>query len=85
MGSAFLIISENTYSDDPTPPARLLVKFDFNSTGLTKQPKNISLSTLGLNSSESLDVMISIAGKLLIATDGVKIIAIDTANLSKYW
>jgi len=63
-----------------------LVRYQFNSTHVFKNKVNISISNLGLNSSEALDTTLVVIAdiKRVIVTDGVKLVSVDYQNFSNF-
>ena len=85
MNEIYSIQSNNSYSDEGKPAERLLTAMPFNIEGIKLTSRNISISALGLNSSQKLDVTIVTAGDYIIITDGVKIVAVEAKKFSNYW
>ena len=63
-----------------------MVRYQFNSTHVLKNKVNISISNLGLNSSEALDTTLVVIAdmKRVIVTDGVKLVSVDYQNFSNF-
>lgn len=78
------MISDKNYLVDQKSTRRI-VAYSFNASGIDQNNKNVSIKTLGLNDSELIDIELLSLNNVLIATDGVKFIAIDANNLSKFW
>lgn len=85
LGLAFAIVSDDSYSEEQAKVNRNLVSYRFNRSSLTNQQQTIPVSSLGLNDSESIDIMLIVAGPHLIVTDGVKITGVDPNNFFNNW
>jgi hypothetical protein len=80
-----LLISDDGYVDEQNTTQRVIVTYRFNDTSYEVDHKNISIASLGLNDSESLDIEITEVDGRLLATDGVKLVAVDLNNPSNSW
>ncbi len=80
-----LVISDDDYFDEQNGTQRVIVTYRFNETSYEVDEKNISVSSLGLNNSETLDIEITEIEGRLLATDGVKLVAVDLNNPSNSW
>jgi hypothetical protein len=80
-----LLISDDDYFDEQNSTQRVIVTYRFNETSYEVDEKNISISSLGLNNSETLDIEITEVDGRLLATDGVKLVAVDLNNPSNSW
>jgi hypothetical protein len=80
-----LLISDDDYFDEQNSTQRVIVTYRFNETSYEVDEKNISISSLGLHNSETLDIEITEVDGRLLATDGVKLVAVDLKNPSNSW
>jgi hypothetical protein len=85
FNAVFVLVSDDSYSDEQAVVTRIILAYDIKNNSLLLRPGNITTTQLGLNSSEKLEIKLTDFGARIIATDGVKMIAIDGHNLSNYW
>ena len=62
------------------------MRYQFNRTDLFKTEQNISVSKLGLNSSEALAIKVVVIAdiKRVVLTDGVKLVSVSYSNFSDF-
>ena len=80
------MVSNESYSeeDDKKNVFRQLVAYTFSKNSLVKAERNVSISSLGLNSSEVLDIQLLVIYDRIIVTDGVKLVSVDNQNFSNF-
>ena len=84
LQAIFAVTSDRSYSQDQKKTNRLLVRFDFNTTNISKSTQNISVSQLGLNSSETLNIMLLVIEDRVLITDGVKLVSVNAKDFSQH-